>query len=197
MYDSKYWTYGCLLYVAVSKPKLFILLGVEKSQIPKFLYLIIEYLFLNGIWSVIANINQDDEYYHMLSWIWWWRLKLFLSGRCRNCRTPAVGRLCLTCLSRRECGKCTRRLCEGLFESAGHTICKTCQRKLDKPYVRVNRSAFGGIIQEVALDVGAEDIGDLESFFRNRVDDIRSNLRRSIEQNKWVNSYMFDCELSK
>jgi hypothetical protein len=50
--------------------------------------------------------------------------------------------------------------------------------------VRVNRSAFGGIIQEVALDVGAEDIGDLESFFTNRVDDIRSNLRRSIEQNK-------------
>ena len=111
-------------------------------------------------------------------------MRFCLLGRCRNCRAPAAGRLCATCLSRRECVKCTRRLCEGLFESAGHTICKTCQRKLDKRYVRVNRSAFGGIVQECALDVGVGDGGDLETFFVNRIEYIRCLLVRSIEQNK-------------
>ena len=37
--------------------------------------------------------------------------------------------------------------------------------KIDKPNVRVIRSAFGGILQEIALDVSAGDNGDLEMFW--------------------------------
>jgi hypothetical protein len=55
---------------------------------------------------------------------------------------------------------------------------------MDKPNVRVNRSAFGGVLQEFALDVGLEDGGDLGAFFDNRIEYIRCLLVRSIEQNK-------------
>ena len=40
--------------------------GGENHLTPKFLVFIIDYSFMNGIQCVIANINQDDEYYELL-----------------------------------------------------------------------------------------------------------------------------------
>ena len=63
-------------------------------------------------------------------------------------------------------------------------ICKACKRKLDNTGVRVDRTAFGGLLQEVFLDTRAEDIGDLETYPVNRGDEIRTTLRDSVELNK-------------
>ena len=86
-----------------------------------------------GIWCVLLNVDLA----------WTCLSEYCCTGQCRNCRAPAVGRLCITCLSRRDCVQCSHRLYEGLFETAKTKICKACQRKIDKPNVRVNRSACG------------------------------------------------------
>jgi hypothetical protein len=75
-------------------------------------------------------------------------------------------------------------LCEGLFDSPDTDICKACQRKMNNMGVRVDRSAFGGILQEISLDTRGPDNGDLESYLNNRGDDIRQVLRDSVDLNK-------------
>ena len=74
------------------------------------------------------------------------------------------------------------------------------QEETRQALLRVNRSAFGGVLQECALDVGAEDGGNLKSFFVNRVEYIRCLLARSIEQSKWVylaHAKTLECGIAK
>ena len=112
-------------------------------------------------------------------------LYLYLfTDRCKNCRIPCCGRLCLSCASKRKCRNCGRHLVNGLYENDTSTTCKTCVRKLTKRTVHVTRTAFNGLLQEVPLPVNSNDVGDLNAYITNRRDDIENILQSAVEEDE-------------
>ena len=55
---------------------------------------------------------------------------------------------------------------------------------MDRTGVRVDRSAFGGILQEISLDIRGSDNVDLEMYLVNHGAEIRQVLRDSVDLNK-------------
>jgi len=108
---------------------------------------------------------------------------LCFTDKCRNCRVPCVGGLCICCMGKQKCRNCGRHLGSELYESDTALNCKTCVRKLAKQAAREPREIFNKLLQEIPLRVDTNDVGDLEAYFSNRQDEIEDHLRSAIIEN--------------
>ena len=144
--------------------------------------LIFKYLAVSILFMFIGFMF--GQIFIPVSFVYYANMIFMFLGQCRNCRAPSDASLCRTCASRRRCSHCKRHLCEGLFESPEVEMCKTCVRKSLNTGVKVSKTAFSGLLEEVAMDTQTDDNCDLQAFLENRQTEIIDTLRRSVERNK-------------
>ena len=86
---------------------------------------------------------------------------------CTNCGVPSATSICTSCLQRRKCHACHRRL-EDYFFASSHT-CHACARRKAKPKVR---QAVRETVTEVDIPAVVGDIS-FGVFFEHQSDEIR------------------------
>ena len=86
---------------------------------------------------------------------------------CTNCGVPSATSICTSCLQRRKCHACHRRL-EDYFFASSHT-CHACTRRKAKPKVR---QAVGETVTEVDIPAVVDDIS-FGVFFERQSNEIR------------------------
>jgi len=127
----------------------------------------------NSFLYIIVYMQLTQNFFKLV-------LLLSFSARCPNCRVVTSGGLCQQCMDRRQCDRCGRHLCDGLFDGTA-SVCKTCFRKQNA--MHVNQTAFGTISRETHLATTTGDV-DLKSFVKENTPEIRRHVQDGIDKHE-------------